>query len=122
MSPSVVALTVISVIVAVGSAIGFSARYGRRMDLEQWACAGRGLGLVLVWLLMAGEMFTAYTFLGASGWAYSRGAPVFYVVGYWPLGCVVGFFILPLIWEAGHKHRMQTQADFFQVRFGSKFL
>lgn len=122
MSPSVVALTIISIIVVLGSVVGFSARYGRQMDLEQWACAGRGLGLVLVWLLMAGEMFTAYTFLGASGWAYSRGAPVYYVVGYWPLGCVVGFFILPLIWEVGRKHRMQTQADFFQVRFGSKFL
>lgn len=122
MSPSIVALTIITVIVVVGSVIGFSARFRHRMDLEQWACAGRGLGLVLVWLLMAGEMFTAYTFLGASGWAYSRGAPVLYVIGYWPLGCVVGFFILPLIWEVGRKHRMQTQADFFQVRYGSKLL
>jgi solute:Na+ symporter, SSS family len=122
LSPSIVALTIISIIVVFGTLIGFSARFGRQMDLEQWACAGRGLGLVLVWLLMAGEMFTAYTFLGASGWAYSRGAPVLYVIGYWPLGCVVGFFILPLIWEAGRKHRLQTQADFFQVRYGSKFL
>jgi SSS family solute:Na+ symporter len=117
-----VALAIISVIVVAGSLLGFSARFRRQMDLEQWACAGRGLGLVLVWLLMAGEMFTAYTFLGASGWAYSRGAPVLYVIGYWPLGCVVGFFILPLIWEAGRKHRLQTQADFFQVRYGNKYL
>jgi solute:Na+ symporter, SSS family len=117
-----VALTVISIIVGVGSLIGFSARFHHKMDLEQWICAGRGFGLVLVWLLMAGEMLTAYTFLGASGWAYSRGAPVLYVLGYWPLGCVVGFYILPLIWEAGRKHRLQTQADFFQVRYGSKYL
>jgi SSS family solute:Na+ symporter len=122
LSPRAVALTIIAAIVLIGSALAFSARYRRQMDLEQWACAGRGLGLVLVWLLMAGEMFTAYTFLGASGWAYSRGAPVLYVVGYWPLGCVVGFFILPLIWEVGRKHRLQTQADFFQVRYGSKLL
>jgi len=117
-----VALTIISIIVVLGSLLGFSARYRRKMDLEQWACAGRGFGLLLVWLLMAGEMFTAFTFLGASGWAYSRGAPVLYVIGYWPLGCVVGFYILPYIWEAGRKHRMQTQADFFQVRYGSKLL
>ncbi|MGA9883992.1 MAG: sodium:solute symporter family protein [Candidatus Acidiferrales bacterium] len=122
MSPGIVALTIISIIVVVGSLVGFSARFRRQMDLEQWACAGRGFGLVFVWLLMAGEMFTAYTFLGASGWAYSRGAPVLYVIGYWPLGCVVGFFITPLIWDAGRKHRLQTQADFFQVRYGSKFL
>jgi solute:Na+ symporter, SSS family len=122
LSPSTVALTIISAIVIFGSLVGFSARRRRQMDLEQWACAGRGFGLLFVWLLMAGEMFTAYTFLGASGWAYSRGAPVLYVIGYWPLGCAVGFFILPLIWEVGRKHRMQTQADFFQVRYGSKAL
>jgi solute:Na+ symporter, SSS family len=122
LTSNVVALTVISVIVVIGSLIGFSARFHHKMDLEQWTCAGRGFGLVLVWLLMAGEMLTAYTFLGASGWAYSRGAPVLYVLGYWPLGCVVGFYILPPIWEAGRKHRLQTQADFFQVRYGSKYL
>jgi len=122
LSASVVALTIISIIVVSGSLLGFSARFRRKMDLEQWACAGRGFGLLLVWLLMAGEMFTAFTFLGASGWAYSRGAPVLYIIGYWPLGCVVGFYILPYIWEAGRKHRMQTQADFFQVRYGSKLL
>jgi solute:Na+ symporter, SSS family len=121
-SPSAVALTIIAFIVAVGSLIGFSARSNRKMDLEQWACAGRGFGLVLVWLLMAGEMFTAFTFLGASGWAYSRGGPVLYVLGYWPLGCVVSFYILPPLWEAGRKHRLQTQADFFQVRYGSSYL
>jgi solute:Na+ symporter, SSS family len=121
-SPSVVALTVISVIVAVGSVVGFSARHGRKMDLEQWTCGGRSFGLVLVWLLMAGEMYTTFTFLGASGWAYSRGAPVLYILGYGPLTCVLSFFILPPIWDAGRKHQLQTQADFFQVRFGSKYL
>ena len=69
------ALTIISVIVVVGSLIGFSARFHRKMDLEQWTVGGRGLGLVLVWLLMAGEIFTTFTFFGASGWAYSKGGP-----------------------------------------------
>ena len=122
MSSQATALTLVSVIVVLGSRIAFSARFHRQMDLEQWTCAGRGFGLVLVWLLTAGEMLTAYTFLGASGWAYSRGAPVLYILGYWPLGCVVGFYILPLIWEAGRNYRLQTQADFFQARFGSKYL
>ena len=29
---------------------------------------------------------------------------------------------MPPIWEAGQKHRLQTQADFFQARYGSKYL
>ena len=122
MSPHVVALAVISIIVVLGSLIGLSARFHRKMDLEQWTCGGRGFGLVLVWLLMAGEIYTAYTFLGASGWAYSRGAPVLYILGYAPLAYVISFYILPPIWEAGRKHGLQTQADFFQMRYGSKYL
>lgn len=122
MSPSVVALTVICLIVLAGSVIGFSARFHHQMDLEQWTCGGRGFGLVLVWLLMAGEIYTAYTFLGASGWAYSRGGPVLFILAYQPLAYVVSFYILPPVWEAGRKHRLQTQADFFQVRYGSKYL
>lgn len=92
------------------------------MDLEQWTVAGRGFGLLLVWLLMAGEIYTTFTFLGASGWAYSKGGPALYVLAYQPLAYVVSFFILPQIWEVGQKHRLQTQADFFHVRYGSKHL
>ena len=122
MNASFVALTIISVIVAVGSVVGFLARFHHKMDLEQWTVGGRGFGLMLVWLLMAGEIFTTFTFLGASGWAYSRGGPVLYILGYSPLIYVVSFYILPPIWEVGQKHGLQTQADFFQVRYGSTYL
>jgi len=121
-SGSAVALIVISTIVAIGSLIGFTAKFRRKMDLEQWTVGGRGFGLVLVWLLMAGEVYTTFTFLGASGWAYSRGGPVFYILAYQPLMYVVSFFILPQMWEAGRKFRLQTQADFFRVRYGSRYL
>src|SRR5947209_860910 len=92
------------------------------MDLEQWTVGGRGFGMVLVWLLMAGEIYTTFTFLGASGWAYSRGGPVLYILGYQPLMYVVSFFVLPQVWEAGRKYKLQSQADFFEVRYGSKYL
>jgi SSS family solute:Na+ symporter len=65
LSPILVTLTIISGIVAVGSLVGFSARFHHKMDLEQWVVGGRGFGLVLVWLLMAGEVYTTFTFLGA---------------------------------------------------------
>jgi len=75
MSESLIALTVISTIVALGAFLGFYAGSRYRMDLEQWTVAGRGFGMILVWVLMAGEVYTTFTFLGASGWAYSRGGP-----------------------------------------------
>ena len=122
MNSPAVALTVIFLIMAVGSILGFLARSHHKMDLEQWTVGGRGFGLVLVWLLMAGEIYTTFTFLGASGWAYSRGGPVLYILGYQPLMYVVSFFILPPLWEVGRRLRLQTQADFFQARYGSTLL
>ncbi len=117
-----VALTILTAIVAVGSMVGFLARFHHKMNLEEWTVAGRGFGLVFVWLLMAGETFTAFTFLGASGWAYSRGAPVLYILAYATLIHVVAFYVLPPIWEVGRRYGLQTQADFFQVRYGSTYL
>jgi solute:Na+ symporter, SSS family len=82
----------------------------------------RGFGVVLMFLLMAGEVYTTFAFLGASGWAYSRGGPTLYVLAYLTLAYVVSFFILPHIWEMGRQHGMQTQSDFFSVRYGNKYL
>jgi len=122
LSPGVVALSIISAIVAVGSLAGFYARSHRKMDLEQWTVGGRGFGTILVWILMAGEIYTTFTFLGASGWAYSRGGPVLYILGYQPLMYVVSFYVLPYVWEVGKKYKLQSQADFFELRYGSKYL
>lgn len=122
MSDSVTALLIILSIVAVGSFIGFLAGMRCKMDLEQWTVGGRGFGLILVWLLMAGEVYTTFTFLGASGWAYSKGGPALYVLAYPILAYVVSFFILPPIWEIARAHRLQTQPDFFKVCFGGEIL
>src|SRR5690242_16929503 len=122
MSPSRIALGIISAIVALGAAIGFLAGVRRKMDLEQWTVGGRGFGGVLMYLLMAGEVYTAFSFLGASGWAYSRGGPALYILAYLTLGYIVSFFILPPIWELGRRHGLQTQSDFFRSAYGSRNL
>jgi len=122
MSPAAVCLTTIGAIVAIGTAIGFLAGVRRRMDLEQWTVGGRGFGVLLVFLLMAGEVYTTFAFLGASGWAYSRGGPTLYVLTYLTLASVVSFFILPQLWEVGRRYGMQTQSDFFGVRYGNRYL
>jgi len=121
-SSSAIALTTIFAIVALGAAIGFLAGLHRKMDLEQWTVGGRGFGPVLMYLLMAGEIYTTFSFLGASGWAYSRGGPTLYILAYITLAYVVSFFILPPLWEVGRKHKLQTQSDFFNMRYGNKYL
>ena len=122
MSASATALTIIFALVLAASALGFYAGARHKMDLEQWTVAGRGFGVVLIWLLMAGEIYTTFTFLGASGWAYSRGGPTLYILAYGTLGYVISFFILPPIWDLGRAFTLQTQPDFFEARYGSKYL
>ena len=95
MSATSVCLAMIAAIVAGGGVVGFLAGVRRKMDLEQWTVGGRGFGAVLVFLLMAGETYTTFAFLGASGWAYSRGGPALYVLAYLTLAYAVSFFILP---------------------------
>ena len=122
MSPSAISLAVIFAIVGLGAAIGFLAGVRRKMNLEQWTVGGRGFGTVLMFLLMAGEIYTTFSFLGASGWAYSRGGPTLYISGLHHAGLRVSFFILPEIWELGRKYKLQTQSDFFNMRYGNKYL
>src|SRR5690348_15260986 len=101
MTPAATAMLIIFAIVATGSFAGFYAGSRKKMtpNLEQWAVAGRGFGVVFVWLLLAGEIYTTFTFLGASGWAYSRGGPALYILAYMPLAYSLCFFVLPPVWE-----------------------
>src|SRR5271169_4451229 len=122
MKPSMVAMAVIFGIILLGAVTGTYSGRRRQMNLEQWTVAGRGFGLIFVWLLMAGEIYTTFAFLGASGWVYSRGGPTLYILAYLTLAYVVSFFILPQIWEVGRKYGLQTQSDFFSMRYGNKYL
>src|SRR6516165_4102363 len=122
MSARLTALTIIFGIIFLGAGIGFVAGARQKMDLEQWTVGGRGFGSVLMYLLMAGEVYTTFSFLGASGWAYSRGGPTLYILAYLTLAYVLSFYILPQIWELGRQHGLQTQADFFGRRYGSRYL
>ena len=109
------ALAIIGGTVALAVAIALLSRRGHRMSLEQWTVGDRSFGVLVMWLLMAGEIYTTFAFLGASGWVYSKGAPILYALAYLSLSNIVGFFVNPLIWQLGRRHGLQTQADIFQL-------
>lgn len=81
---------------------------------------GRGFGAVFLWVLLAGEIYTSFTFLGAAGWAYNFGAPAFYIMAYGTVGYILGYFLLPKVWRIAKDHHLLTQPDFFVARFNSK--
>ena len=117
-----IALSIMAAVFVMSIALGLLARRGHAMTLEQWSVAGGGFGSVFVFLLMAGELYTTFTFLGGSGWAYGKGAPAMYILCYPALAYSLSYFLLPAIWRASHGRGFVSQADFFIARYGSRTL
>ncbi len=102
--------------------LGFLARRGKDMNLEQWTVGGRGFGAIFVFLLLAGEIYTTFTFLGGSGFAYGKGAPAYYILCYGTLAYVLSYFMLPPIWRYAKENRLYSQSDFFVRKYDSSTL
>ena len=102
--------------------LGIRATRGKEMDLEQWTVGGRGFSSIFVFLLMAGEIYTTFSFLGGSGWAYGKGAPALYVLMYIGLSYVMSYWLLPVIWRYAKEKRLVSQSDFFVSKFNSPYL
>lgn len=93
-----------------------------KMSNESWAVGNRSFGRWLNWFIIAGEIYTAFAFLGASGWAYSKGGPAFYIMGYFSLGYLIGFHLLPRVSGYGHKYKLVTQGDMVEHLYSSRIL
>ncbi len=93
-----------------------------RMSPQEYIVGGRGFGAVFLWVLLAGEIYTSFTFLGAAGWTYAFGAPTFYILAYGTFGYILGYFLLPWIWAFAKERGLLTAPDFFAARFGSKWI
>ena len=116
------ALGVIAFAFVVALSLGVYAGRGRERTLEQWSVGGRGFGTLFIFLLMAGEIYTTFTFLGGSGWAYGKGAPAFYIICYGALAYVTSYWLLPPIWLYAKERRLFSQAEFFASKYESPAL
>lgn len=116
------ALIFIALVVALALFLGIRARRGKTMSLEQWAVGGRGFGAAIVFLLMAGEIYTTFVFLGGSGYAYGHGAGAYYLLGYGSLPFILSYFLLPPIWRYAKARGLISQPDFFAAKYDSPAL
>ena len=111
----IVALVLIALATILALVLGIVARSRHQMNLEQWTVGGRRFGAGLVFLLLAGEIYTTFTFLGASGFAYGLGAPAYYILGYCTLAYVISYFMLPKIWSYARQPCAGLAAGFFRA-------
>ena len=91
-------------------------------SLDEFAVAGGKLGLIVMWFLMGGAVFSAFSFLGAPGWAYEKGAPAFYIIIYTAFAILPWYIIGPKISKIGKKFNLYTLSSFFRIRYRSKTL
>ncbi|MDX2058647.1 MAG: sodium:solute symporter [Gemmatimonadales bacterium] len=114
------ALAIIAASFALALGLGLRARRGRQMSLTEWAVGGRAFGAILIFLLLAGEIYTTFTFLGASGWAYGRGAPAFYILCYGAVAYIMSYWLAPAIWRYARTNDLVSQPDFFAHKYDSR--
>jgi Na+/proline symporter len=119
---SIIALAIIGSVIVGTAGFGIFGVRKVKIDPTQFIVGGRSLGAIFLWLLMAGEVYTSFTFLGAAGWAYSKGAPAFYIICYLTVACILSFFYLPPIWRTARRHSLLTSADYFAVKYQSPLL
>ena len=105
--------------------LGFLAARWRRGDLDQlneWGLAGRRLGTVVIWFLLGGDVYTAYTFIAVPALVFGAGAIGFFALPYTIIVYPLVFLILPRMWSVAHKHNYITAGDFVEGRYGNKWL
>ena len=80
------------------------------------------MGPVTLYLLIAAGSVSAYTFMGAPGWAYSKGVAVFYVAIYLAYLALVAWYFGPKVWQFGEQFGHVTQASAISDRYQSPAL
>ena len=115
-----VALTIIGVILLGTVALGVWGVRRVHMDPQQLIVGGRSFGTLFLWVLLAGEIYTSFTFLGAAGWAYSKGAPAYYILCYATLAYILSYYLGPAIWRVSQEQKLLTGPDFFVAQYGSR--
>jgi solute:Na+ symporter, SSS family len=121
-----VSLTILIILFALVTAVGFAAYRWRRAEdmlhLNEWGLAGRGFGSVITWFLLGGDLYTAYTFIAVPALVYGTGAAGFYALSYTVMVFPIVFVFAPRLWSVARTHNYVTPADFVRGRYGSRGL
>jgi len=89
---------------------------------DAYVAGDRGLGLILLYFIMGGTVFSSFAFLGLPGRAYTKGIAATYVLGYGTLSFVPLYFLGPRVARLGRHFGYVTQAEMVMGRFNSRAL
>ncbi|MCE8018443.1 sodium:solute symporter family protein [Halomonas sp. MCCC 1A17488] len=102
--------------------VGLRARGQSDSSLEGYVAGGRHVGVVILFFILGAEIFSAFAFLGAPGWAYQHGSPAFYILAYLALIPITIWALGPRVAELGREKGYLTQGDMIADHYRSKSL
>jgi solute:Na+ symporter, SSS family len=121
-----VSFTILVVLFAVVTIVGFAAARWRRAEsllhLNEWGLGGRGFGTFVSWFVLGGDLYTAYTFIAVPALVYATGAAGFFALSYTIMVFPIVFVFAPRLWSVSRVHNYVTPADFVRGRYGSRGL
>ncbi|WP_202708004.1 sodium:solute symporter family protein [Sporosalibacterium faouarense] len=122
MGSTVIVLLIVFCYLAIVMVMGIRAGLNKDKSVEEFVTAGRSLTTFTMYFLMGGAIFSAFAFLGGPGWAYSKGAASFYILGYCAMGLIPWLLWGPKAYRMGRRYNYVTQAELVADRFQSKGL
>jgi len=107
------------------SSLGFIATRWKKADLnhlEEWGLGGRRFGPLLVWFLLGGDLYTAYTFVALPALMYASGGGGFFAVPYSIVVFPLVFAVFPKLWHVCKENGYVTAADLVEGLFRNRTL
>ncbi|MBY4676685.1 sodium:solute symporter family protein [Marinobacterium arenosum] len=120
MSDSIIVTSITLVYLVAVLWLGLRARSQNSSSLEGYVAGGRHVGVVILFFILGAEIFSAFAFLGAPGWAYKHGSPAFYILAYLSLVPIVIWSVGPRVADLGRKRGYLTQGDLLADHYDSK--
>jgi solute:Na+ symporter, SSS family len=107
------------------SSLGFIASRWKKADLHQlheWGLGGRRFGPLLVWFLLGGDLYTAYTFVALPALMFGTGGAGFFAVPYSIVVFPIVFAVFPKVWKVCAERGYVTAADMVEGLVRNKTL
>ncbi len=118
---------VIFFVIVVGVLVaGFLAYFWRKPktmeDITEWGIGGHRFGTVVIWFLLGGDLYTAYTLVAVPGLASSSGALGMYAITYGIMIYPIVYATMPRMWNVSKRRGYITAGDYIKDRFSSRSL
>ncbi|SHF42135.1 solute:Na+ symporter, SSS family [Fodinibius roseus] len=118
----IVILIICGIYLAVTLAMGIIPGLKVSDSVTGFVAGDRSMNLLILYFVMGASVFSSFAFLGGPGWAYSRGAAAYYIIGYGITGMIPIYFFGPKVRRLGERYGFVTQAEILQDRFNSRTL